>query len=171
MTLTRLTRISLPFSAAGLPAVVRDVSVPTGPTSPFLNHRVRPQTSDASGTSRSHARCFPYVHGVSDRAGSGALVISVHGWCLPLLLTPSASRSKQLSAAEYPAIGSPCQRCVAALREAPHDSWQMWVASLYRDFFIHCTSPVCSGAQGGLHDLHRRTCASCVAETSKQCFD
>ena len=66
------------------------------------------------------------------------------GCCLPHNRRASASRSKQIFAAQYP---TPVNASTPPSREAPHDSGPVWVASPSPcDSFIHCTSPVCAGA-------------------------
>ena len=117
-----------------------------------LDFPTRPAAPSVAGelsTSRFSCEVFPYVHGVSDRAGPGRISrYRCVRWCLPLLPTTSASRSEPSFAAQYPARTYPCQRFDAPLAGTPHDSGPLWVAnpSAY-DSFIHNTSPVYPGAR------------------------
>src|SRR5271167_1746827 len=133
----------------GLRRYYRSVRLPV-----FVRHRrtsldfpMRPQASSAPGErgiSRFPCEVLPYVHGVSDRAGPRcALRYRRLGWCLPHSPTPSASRSEILSRLNTRPIRSPVNASTPPLREPPHDSGPMWVASPSSyDSFIHYTSPV-----------------------------
>src|SRR3989475_1351292 len=107
----------------------------------------RPKATPALGElgiSRFPSEVSAYVHGVSDRAGlwhtSRYRCIR---WGLPLLLTASASRRKELTRLNTRPARSPVNASTLPLRAAPHDSGPMWVAvPLSYDFCIHYTSPV-----------------------------
>src|SRR5215469_1802089 len=94
--------------------------------------------------SRFSCEVFPYVYGVSDRAGLGRISrYRCVRCCLPLLLTASASRRNALSRLNTRPARSPVNASTLPLREAPHDSGPSWVAGpLTCDSFIHNTSPV-----------------------------
>src|SRR5439155_25265136 len=80
---------------------------------------MRPQASSVwgeRGISRFPCKVLPYVHGVCDRAGSQRTSrYRCPEWCLPLLLTASASRSEFLTRLYTRACTFPCQCFVAAL--------------------------------------------------------
>ena len=152
-----------------LPGVVRRLHQYCGTVRlPALVHRrrtsldfpTRPAAPSAAGehrTSRFSCEMFPYVHGVSDRAGPGRISrYRCARWSLPLLLATSACRSKFLSRLNTRPARTPVNASTLSLRGAPHDSGPLWVAkpSAY-DSFIHNTSPVYPGAQGErLWQLH-----------------
>src|SRR5437762_6096147 len=97
------------------------------------------------GISRFPNEVLAYVHGVSDRAGLGHTSrYRCTRWCLPHLLTASASRRKVLTRLNTRPARSPVNASTLPLRAAPHDSGPMWVANplLPYDFCIHYTSPV-----------------------------
>src|SRR3989442_3216095 len=96
------------------------------------------------GTSRFSCEALPYVHGVSDRAGSRRVSRYRRAeWSLPLLLTASAPRRKCLSRLNTRPARIPVNASTRSSRAAPHDSGSVWLAtpSPY-DSFIHYTSPV-----------------------------
>ena len=96
------------------------------------------------GISRFSCEVFPYVPGVSDRAGSHRLS-RYRGarWGLPLLLTASAPRRKCLSRLHTRPARAPVNASTLPSQVAPHDSGSVWVASPSPyDSFIHDTSPV-----------------------------
>jgi len=101
-------------------------------------------TAGGHGTSRFPCEVFPYVPGVSDRAGLRRVSRCRRaGWSLPLLLTASAPRREFLSRLNTRPARTPVNASPPPLRAAAHDSGPMWVAgpSPY-DSCIHCTSPV-----------------------------
>ena len=112
-----------------------------------LNFPTRPAAAIAVGNqwiSRFSCEVFPYVHGVSDRAGSRRVSrYRRAGWSLPLLLTASAPRRKCLSRLNTRPARAPVNASPRSSRAAPHDSGSVWLAkpSPY-DSFIHYTSPV-----------------------------
>src|SRR5216683_2451338 len=123
-----------------------------------LDFPTRPKAAAALGglgISRFPREVSAYVHGVSDRAGLWhASRYRRTRCCLPLLLTASASRSEFLTRLNTRPARSPVNASTPPLRAAPHDSGPMWVADpLSYDFFIHYTSPVLTGAQGGVSEL------------------
>ncbi len=64
-------------------------------------------------------------------------------WCLPLLLTASASRSECLTRLNTRPVLSPVNASTPPSQAVPHDSGPVWFATpLPYDFFIHYTSPV-----------------------------
>src|SRR3989449_2251603 len=112
-----------------------------------LDFPTRPEAPSAwggHGTSRLPRKVFPYVHGVSDRAGPWSTSrCRCTRWGLPLSPTASASRRESLSRLNTRPARTPVNASVPPLQAAPHDSGPVWVAnpSPY-DSFIHCTSPV-----------------------------
>ncbi len=96
------------------------------------------------GISRFPSEVSAYVHGVSDRAGLCNISRYRRSrWGLPLLLTASASRRKELTRLNTRPARSPVNASTPLLRAAPHDSGPIWVASSQSyDFCIHYTSPV-----------------------------
>src|SRR6266404_2358214 len=126
---------------------------------PLLVHRRRasldfptrpaaPSVAGEQGTSRFSCEMFPCVHGVSDRAGPERISrYRCARWCLPLIPTASASRTLLLSRLNTRPIRTPVNASTNPLRETPHDSGPLWVASPSAyDSFIHNTSPVYPGA-------------------------
>src|SRR6266478_6189099 len=118
-----------------------------------LDFPTRPMATAALGglgISRFPSEVLAYVHGVSDRAGlCNASRYRRSRWGLPLLLTASASRRKELTRLNTRPARSPVNASTLLLRAAPHDSGPMWVATSHSyDFCIHYTSPVLTGAQG-----------------------
>src|SRR4029078_9714533 len=107
----------------------------------------RPATPSAAGEhgiSRFPGKVLPYVHRVSDRAGSRRLSrYRGAGRGLPLLLTASAPRRNGLSRLNTWPARTPVNASSPPSQAAPHDSGPVWVAgpSPY-DSFIHYTSPV-----------------------------
>ena len=142
-------RDRLPGLVRGLLRFYRSVRLPRS-----VRHRrasldfpMRPRTTSflgGRGISRFPREMFPYVHEVSDRAGFPCTSrYRRTGWCLPLLLTASASRSDALTRLNTRPARSPVNASMLPLRAAPHDSGPTWVADpLSYDFFIHYTSPV-----------------------------
>jgi hypothetical protein len=111
-----------------------------------LDFPMRPSSTALGGRGMSR---FPlevpaYVHGACDRAGLPYTSrYRCTGYCLPLLLTASASRSKFLTRLNSRPARSPVNASTPPSRAAPHDSGPMWVANpLSYDVFIHYTSPV-----------------------------
>jgi hypothetical protein len=160
--LTRNTVASLRLLRDRLPSVVRSFHRYYGTVRlPVLVHRRRtsldfptrplvPSTAGEHRTSRFSCEVFPYVHGVSDRAGLDRISrYRCVRWSLPLLLTTSASRRKILSRLNTRPARTPVNASTLPLQEAPHDSGPLWVANpSAHDSFIHNTSPVYPGAQG-----------------------
>jgi hypothetical protein len=112
-----------------------------------LDFPTRPAPPSGAGehrTSRFSCEVSPYVHGVSDRAGSVRISrCRCARCCLPLLSTASASRRNVLSRLNTRPARTPVNASTPLLREAPHDSGPSWVADpLTCDSFIHTTSPV-----------------------------
>jgi hypothetical protein len=115
----------------------------------FVHHRrvsldfpTRPGTTalpGEPGTSRFPRMVLPRVHGVSDRAGLQCASRYRRAGCgLPLSLTASASRRKDLSRLNTRPARSPVHASAPPLRAAPQDSGPLWVAnSSTYDFFIH----------------------------------
>src|SRR6266853_92541 len=118
-----------------------------------LDFPMRPEATAAlggRGISRFPCEVFPYVLGVSDRAGLWYTSrYRCTRWSLPHTPTASASRSECLSRLNTRPARSPVNASTPPSRAAPHDSGPMWVATpLSYYFFIHYTSPVLTGAQG-----------------------
>ena len=87
-----------------------------------LDFPMRPAAPSAAGErgiSRFSREVFPYMHGVSDRAGSSASRdIDAPGVAFRLLLTASASRSKSLSRLNTRPARSPVNASPPPLRAA-----------------------------------------------------
>ena len=127
-------------SAAGCPALFEDFTGTTGlsdfPCSFIVG--VRLWTSRRApvlippgeyGISRFPCEVLPYVHGVFDREGPRHTSrYRCAGWCLPLLLTASASRSEFLTRLNTRPVRSPVNASSPPSRAAPHDSGSMWLA-------------------------------------------
>src|SRR6516162_5079331 len=118
-----------------------------------LDFPTRPTAPSAAGehrTSRFSCEVFPYVRGVADRAGLGRISrYRCARFCLPPLLTASASRRKSLSRLNTRPARTPVNASPRSSQNAAHDSGPSWVASPSTyDSFIHNTSPVYPGAQG-----------------------
>jgi hypothetical protein len=98
--------------------------------------------------SRFSRKLFPCLPGVSDRAGyQRPLPMRSVDYCLPHSLTGSASRTKPLFAAQYPAGTSPVNASPNGLLRMTHDSGPLWLARpLTYDSFIHYNLPVYPGA-------------------------
>jgi hypothetical protein len=131
-------RLGLPLTSL-LPVVGRRTSLdfPTRPAA---------ATAVTGGPRSSRISCevFPYVLGVSDRAGSRRVSrYRRDGWGLPHLLTASAPRRMFLSRLNSRPVRAPVNASTLPSQAAPHDSGSAWVAhpSPY-DSFIHNTSPV-----------------------------
>jgi len=99
-------------------------------------------------TSRFSCEVFPYVHGVCDRAGPERISrLRCARCCLPPIPTTSASRTKLLSRLNTRPARTPVNASAIPLRQPPHDSGPLWVASPSTyDSFIHNTPPVYPGA-------------------------
>ena len=92
------------------------------------------------GISRFPREVSAYVHGVSDRPGLWRTSrYRCTRWGLPLLLTASASRRKDLSRLNTRSARSPVNASTPLLGAAPHDSGPMWVASHIRVTFSFTT--------------------------------
>lgn len=145
-----------------LPGVVRGLRRYYGPVRlpVSVHHRrasldfpTRPATPSAAGghgISRFSREVLPYMHGVSDRAGSPSISrYRCSGCGLPLLLTASAPRRKLLSRLNTRPARTPVNASPLPSRATTHDSGPLWAAnpSTY-DSFIHYTSPVYPGAPG-----------------------
>src|SRR6267378_268874 len=142
-------RCQLPGIVRGLPRYCRAVRLPRS-----VRHRrtsldfpMRPRATTAlggPGISRFPCEVFPYVLGVSDRAGLWCTSrYRCIRWGLPLSPTASASRRKVLTRLNTRPARSPVNASTPPLRAAPHDSGPMWVATSHSyDFCIHYTSPV-----------------------------
>ena len=116
-----------------------------------LDFPTRPADTSLAGeprTSRFSCEVFPYMHGVCDRAGPVRISrYRCARWCLPTIPTASASRTKLLSRLNTRPARTPVNASAIPLREPPHDSGPLWVASPSAyDSFIHNTSPVYPGA-------------------------
>ena len=128
------------YGAVRLPVVVHhrrtSLDFPTRPAAP--------SAAGDHGISRFPCEVFPYVHGVSDRAGSRRVSRYRRAGCgLPLLLTASAPRRKFLSRLNTRPARAPVNASTPPSQAAPHDSGSVWVASPSPyDSFIHYTSPV-----------------------------
>src|SRR6202043_2972603 len=112
-----------------------------------LDFPTRPRATAALGglgISRFPCEVFPYVHGVSDRAGFSCTSRYRHTRCgLPRLLTASASRSEFLTRLNTRPARSPVNASTPPSRAAPHDSGPMRVATSHScDSSIHYASPV-----------------------------
>ena len=117
-----------------------------------LDFPTRPMATAAlgeHGISRFPSEVSAYVHGVSDRAGlCNASRYRRSRWGLPLLLTASASRRKELTRLNTRPARSPVNASTPPSRAAPHDSGPMWVANpLSCDFCIHYNLAGLTGAQ------------------------
>ncbi len=115
----------------------------------FPTRPAAPSATGEHGISRFSREVFPYVHGVSDRAGSRYVSLYRRTGCgLPLLLTASAPRSNELSRLNARPARTPVNASHLPSRAVTHDSGPPWVAnpSTY-DSFIHYTSPVYPGAR------------------------
>ncbi len=121
----------------------------------FPTRPAAPSAADEPRTSRFPCVVFPYVRGVSDRAGPERISrYRCARWCLALISTASASRSvPSLSRLNTRPARTPVNASANPSRETPHDSGPLWVASpsVY-DSFIHNTSPVYPGAFGELKE-------------------
>ena len=104
---------------------------------------------EPDGISRFPCEVFPYVLGVSDRAGLWYTSrYRCTRWYLPHTPTASASRSELLSRLNTRPARSPVNASTPPSRAAPHDSGPMWVATpLSCDFFIHYNLAGLTGAQ------------------------
>ena len=107
--------------------------------------------ADGRGTSRFPRRVFPYMRGVSDRAGFlGVLPERRLGYCLPLCSTASASRRAHclrngawISRLNTQPARAPVNASPSPLRAMTHDSGPVWEASPSPNgSFIHNTLPV-----------------------------
>jgi hypothetical protein len=112
-----------------------------------IDFPTRPAASAATGDqgiSRFSCEVLPYVHGVSDRAGSRRVSRYRRAeWSLPLLLTASAPRRNELSRLNTRPARAPVNASTPPSQVTPHDSGSVWVAGpLPYDSFIHYTSPV-----------------------------
>ena len=125
----------------------------------FVHHRrvsldfpMRPAQSPGSGErgiSRFSREVFPYMLGVSDRAGPRCISRYRCVECgLPPSPTASAPRREFLSRLNTRPARTPVNASPLPLRTATHDSGPLWAAnpSTY-DSFIHNTSPVYPGAR------------------------
>src|SRR6202158_3697376 len=108
-----------------------------------------PSSASEHGTSRFSCEVFPYVLGVSARAGPCCISrYRCNGYSLPLTSTASASRRKVVSRLNTQPARAPVNASMPPSQAAPHDSGPVWVASPSPyDSFIHDTSPVYPGAQ------------------------
>src|SRR5947209_8829428 len=107
-----------------------------------LDFPTRPAAPLAAGeprTSRFSREVFPYVHGVSDRAGPGRISRYRCATVVPsALTTASASRTLLLSRLNTRPARTPVNASMPPSRETPHDSAPLWVASPSTyDSFIH----------------------------------
>src|SRR5215469_550958 len=151
-------RLQRYYGTVRLPALVHRRRV-------SLDFPTRPAPPSGTGehrTSRFSCEVFPYVHGVSDRAGPERISrYRCVRYCLPLLLTASASRRNILSWLNTRPARTSVNASTLPLREAPHDSRPSWVAGpLTCDSFIHNTSPVYPGAQGADYERLRHYASS-----------
>ena len=126
-----------------------------------LDFATRPAAPSAAGehrTSRFSCDVFPYVHGVSDRAGPDRISrYRCVRFCLPLSPTASASRSKFLSRLNTRPTRTAVNASALSLWKTAHDSGPSWVAGPSTcDSFIHNTSPVYPGAQVKTHEKAQR---------------
>src|SRR6266446_3208671 len=117
-----------------------------------LDFPMRPEATAAlggRGISRFPCEVFPYVLGVSDRAGLWYTSrYRCTRWSLPHTPTASASRSECLSRLNTRPARSPVNASTPPSRAAPHDSGPMWVANpLSCDFCIHYNLAGLTGAQ------------------------
>src|SRR5882762_5243861 len=137
-----------------------------------LDFPMRPEATAARGglgISRFPREVSAYVLGVSDRAGLWHTSrYRCTRWGLPLLLTASASRRKDLTRLNTRPARSPVNASTPPLRAAPHDSGPMWVATSHSyDFFIHYTSPVLTGAPGEHHE--KRSFPPSIPPSHRRC--
>jgi hypothetical protein len=142
-----------------------DITGPSDFRCPFIVG-VRPWTSRrgpqlhplraSTGPLGSRAKCFRTWR-VSDRAGPSR-ISRYDAPVQPSAYAYSVGVPKRHNfAAEYPARTYPVNGSALPLREAPHDSGPLWVASPSTyDFFIHNTSPVYPSAQAA-YVLQRST--------------
>src|SRR5438094_4438013 len=147
-------RVRLPGLVRGLLRDYRSVRLPRS-----VRHRrasldfpMRPEATAAlggRGISRFPCEVFPYVLGVSDRAGLWYTSrYRCTRWSLPHTPTASASRSECLSRLNTRPARSPVNASTPPSRAAPHDSGPMWVAiPLSCDFSIHYNLAGFTGAQ------------------------
>src|SRR5579862_4953702 len=98
-----------------------------------IDFPTRPATSATAGRqgiSRFSREAFPYVHGVSDRAGSLRILRYRRTGCgLPLFLTASAPRRTILSRLNTRPVRTPVNASAVLSRAPPHDSGPAWIAS------------------------------------------
>ena len=137
-------RLQRYYGTVRLPALVHRWRVSLD----FPTRPVPPSGASEHRTCRFSCEVFPYLHGVSDRAGPERISrYRCARWCLPLLLTASAPRSNVLSRLNTRPARTPVNASPLSLRKATHDSGPLWVARpLTCDSFIHNTSPVYPGA-------------------------
>src|SRR4029077_16870992 len=117
-----------------------------------LDFPMRPRTTAAQGElgiSRFPCEVFPYVLGVSDRAGLWYTSrYRCTRWSLPHTPTASASRREFFTRLKTRPPRSPINASTPPSRAAPHDSGPMWVANpLSCDFSIHYNLAGLTGAQ------------------------
>ena len=146
-------RLPRSYGPVRLPEVVHRRRMPRG----FPTRSAGPSPADNPRTSRFPRMVYPGVPGVSDRAGSRDVSRWRRLWCgLPLLPTASAPWSSALSRLNTRPARTPIDASMTPLREPPHDSEPVWVASPSPyDSFIHTTMPVLTGAP---EDARRNRC-------------
>jgi hypothetical protein len=110
----------------------------------FGRERSEFQEARLFGVQFQPSEVLPYVHGVSDRAGSCSISrYRCDRWGLPLFLTASAPRRKILSRLNTRPARTPVNASALPSRATPHDSGSVWVANPSpSETFIHYTSPV-----------------------------
>ena len=112
-----------------------------------------------AGISRFSRREVPYVHGVSDRAGSlSGSRCRARACCLPPRLTASAPRTCLISRLNTRPARAPVNASPPPSRAPAHDSGSSWVASSFDVWLFH---PLLSAG------LSRRTVRSTITRLAR----